>query len=150
MDFVEVNHAWPSSRTPSEHSVATTNSELRAAMAQALDTPSLLPSVQEEPVVPIRAKHSFNIMFVGESGLGKSTFQRDIFHDLDPTWMAESDLQISVQVERRATLLKRIEHKQYEITEAARAGEDLLAQRLLAEKRDLERSQVTAECAAPR
>jgi len=41
------------------------------------------------PFLPLRrtdlvSKESFNILFVGESGLGKSTLQADIFRELDP------------------------------------------------------------------
>ena len=56
-------------------------------MAQAL-ADALSPSElqqQQDDALAFEHVESFNILCVGESGLGKSTFLRDIFAHLDPT-----------------------------------------------------------------
>ena len=61
-----------------------------SGMAQAL-ADALSPSgVQEDDALAFEHVESFNILCVGESGLGKSTFLRDIFAHLDPTKQQET------------------------------------------------------------
>ena len=60
-----------------------------SGMAQAL-ADALSPSeLQQDDALAFDHVESFNILCVGESGLGKSTFLRDIFAHLDPTKQQE-------------------------------------------------------------
>ena len=60
-----------------------------SGMAQAL-ADALSPSeLQQDDALVFDHVESFNILCVGESGLGKSTFLRDIFAHLDPTKQQE-------------------------------------------------------------
>ena len=56
------------------------------ALADALSTSELQ---QQDDALAFEHVESFNILCVGESGLGKSTFLRDIFAHLDPTKQQE-------------------------------------------------------------
>ena len=52
---------------------------------------------------------TFNIMFVGQSGLGKSTCQANIFRHLDPTWQHQAMRDIETRREQAMQICERLE-----------------------------------------
>ena len=67
-----------------------------SGMARAL-ADDLLPSEMQDDALAFDHVESFNILCVGESGLGKSTFLRDIFAHLDPTKQQEMKRRVAEQ-----------------------------------------------------
>jgi len=74
--------APPESNPPPESDL----SGMAQALADALPPSELQ---QDDDALAFEHVESFNILCVGESGLGKSTFLRDIFAHLDPTKQQE-------------------------------------------------------------
>lgn len=73
-----------------------------AELAAAAFAPSLDALTEEtNPEDQLKVEHSFNIMFVGESGQGKSTLVRDMFNHLDPSKIQESNRLIAAQTQLR-------------------------------------------------
>lgn len=76
---------------------------------------------------------SFNLLCVGESGLGKSTFLRDIFAHLDPTKQQEMKRRVAEQAKEVYELQDRIDRNEKE----SRQCDDKRSLELRAEKREL-------------
>jgi len=72
------------------------------ALADALSPSELLQ--QQDDALAFEHVESFNILCVGESGLGKSTFLRDIFAHLDPTKQQELKRRVAEQAAKVAEL----------------------------------------------
>ena len=72
------------------------------ALADALSPSELLQ--QQDDALAFEHVESFNILCVGESGLGKSTFLRDIFAHLDPTNQQELKRRVAEQAAKVAEL----------------------------------------------
>jgi len=69
---------------------------------------------RDEAEDSLKVLESFNIMMVGESGLGKSTAQRNIFSHLDPTKLQEMKRRIAAQKEAVSALRESMERNRQE------------------------------------
>ena len=95
--------SWPaSSAAPSLAPPESDLSGMAQALADAL-SPSELQQ-QQDDALAFEHVESFNILCVGESGLGKSTFLRDIFAHLDPTKQQELKRRVAEQAAKVAEL----------------------------------------------
>jgi hypothetical protein len=67
-------------------------------------------AAEDADALAFKSIESFNILCVGESGLGKSTFLRDIFAHLDPTKFHEARRRVAAQRERCRNGLRQESH----------------------------------------
>jgi len=118
--------SWPASVAgpPSVSDVGTSN------MAQLLAE-----QLAEQDVDATAFEHceNFNLLCVGESGLGKSTFLRDIFAHLDPTKQQEMKRRVAEQAKEVNDLKDRIDRNEKE----SRQCDDKRSLELRAEKKEL-------------
>jgi len=89
-------------------------------------------AAEDADALAFKSIESFNILCVGESGLGKSTFLRDIFAHLDPTKVHEARRRVAVQRDVVHALEKKImrnkqESKQCDDARALQLSEELVA-----------------------
>ena len=110
------------------------------ALADALSTSELQ---QQDDALAFEHVESFNILCVGESGLGKSTFLRDIFAHLDPTKQQEMKRRVAEQAAKVAELDDLIDRNETE----SKQCDDKRALELRQEKKTLRGSRDEARAA---
>ena len=93
------------------------------SLSQELDQYSVIPAIE-----------TLNLMFVGRSGLGKTTLQADIFRMLDPTWKHEAMINITLYGNRAFEVCQRIARLDEEEQRAADRSDDIHAQELQEER----------------
>lgn len=125
------------SRQPSEigHPPPSTDSMTLSAMQQILSAEAgaqeaQLPVDRADDSLAFEHIESFNILCVGESGLGKSTFLRDVFAHLDPTKIQDMKRRVAEQTEVITTLQDKIRRNEQE----SKASDDERALHLRDEK----------------
>ena len=80
------------------------------------------------------ATDTLNLMFVGRSGLGKTTLQADIFRMLDPTWKHEAMINITLYGNKAVDVCQRIAELDEAEQRAADRSDDIHAQELHQER----------------
>ena len=115
------------------------SSDLASNMARVI-VDEMAAASQEDDAIAFDHVESFNLLCVGESGLGKSTFLRDVFAHLDPTKQQEMRRRVGDQSARVRELEDAIGRNEKE----GRQCDDQRALELRAEKRELKETLLEA------
>ena len=125
----------PPSECPTTPSRQMTSASLISTMAAELAGADKDDKTDKDDKLALRHVETFNILCAGESGLGKSTFLRDIFAHLDPSKLHD----LKRRVAEALTAVRNLEDEVERNEKESRLSDDQRALELLSSREDLKR-----------